>query len=290
MSTKYFGLIANPTKPETAKLARVIRRRLAKHGWKALLAEPTAAFLGEDKAGVSFRAISERAECVIALGGDGTILKAARSFGRSLRPLASINAGTLGFLSTAAEEELDSFIQALVDGSYTLSLRSVLEATYPANGGKKNVTVTALNEATLTRGRQPKMISVEARVDGELLNRYRGDGLIVATPTGSTAYSLSAGGSLVSPKARVFLVTPICPHTLTDRSLIVSDSSELELIPLGDTTETLLTLDGEGSVAVPIGQPIRLRRADFDVPLVTLPGHNFFRVVQSKLGWSGSAV
>jgi NAD+ kinase len=286
---KTYGLIANPTKPGAAELARTVRDRLAADGWSALVNEETAALLGGGAAPADYGEINGRASFVVVLGGDGTILKTARRFGSRVPPLAAINTGRLGFLTTAAEDQLDDFLGALANRTFTLSHRRLLEVSHATRDGV-TVSATALNEATLTRGRQPRMILVEARVDGELLNRYRGDGLIVSTPTGSTAYSLSAGGPLVSPKAGVFLVTPICSHTLSDRAVVVGDSSVIELIPLGESEETLLTLDGDGSVTVPIGVPIRLQRAPYDLPLVHLPGHNFFRLMQSKLGWSGSAV
>jgi NAD+ kinase len=283
------GLVANPTKPGAAELARTVRERMAAQGWTALANAETACMLGHGQVPASCDEINAQAAFVVVLGGDGTILKTARAFGPRVPPLAAINTGRLGFLTTAAENQLDDFLEVLTGGTFTLSRRSLLEVTYTTRSGSE-VTATALNEATLTRGRQPRMILVEARIDGDLLNRYRGDGLIVSTPTGSTAYSLSAGGPLVSPKARVFVVTPICSHTLSDLAVVVGDSAQLELIPLGEAEETLLTLDGDGSVAVPIGVPIRLRRAPHDLPLVHLPGHNFFRLVQTKLGWSGSTI
>ncbi|MFN0127825.1 MAG: NAD(+)/NADH kinase [Verrucomicrobiales bacterium] len=288
-AARQFGLIANPTKPETASLARAVLARMEALGWSALPNEETACLLGNAMQPISADEIAHRAAFIVVLGGDGTILRTARAFGPGVPPLAAINVGRLGFLTTAAENQIDEFLLALTSGRFTLSHRSLLEVSYATRSGQ-SVIATALNEATLTRGRQPRMILIEARIDGDLLNRYRGDGLIVSTPTGSTAYSLSAGGPLVSPKANVFVVTPICSHTLSDLAVVVGDSASLELIPLGEADETLLTLDGDGSVAVPIGIPIRLRRAAYDLPLVDLPGHNFFRLVQSKLGWSGSTV
>jgi NAD+ kinase len=286
---KVFGLVANPTKPGAATVARTVRDRLAALGWTGMAGEETACLLGPQESPFSHDAIKARAAFVVVLGGDGTILKTARAFGPEAPPLAAINTGRLGFLTTAAEDQLDAFLDALDRGTFSLSRRRLLEVSYTTRGGTL-VTATALNEATLTRGRQPRMISVEARIDGDLLNRYRGDGLIVSTPTGSTAYSLSAGGPLVSPKAGVFVITPICSHSLSDLAVVVDDSARLELIPLGEADETLLTLDGDGSVPVPIGVPIHLRRAPHDLSLVHLPGHNFFRLVQNKLGWSGSSV
>ncbi len=286
---QFYGLVANPTKPGAATLARTVAERMRALGWTTLAPEETASMLGPGTMPRRVDEINDQAAFVIVLGGDGTILKTARTFGARVRPLAALNTGRLGFLTTAAEAQFEEFLDVLVRGAYTLSQRRMLEVTFSSRQGG-SLTLNALNEITLTRGRQPRMILVEARIDGDLLNRYRGDGLIVSTPTGSTAYSLSAGGPLVSPKARVFVVTPICSHTLSDLAVVVDDSARLELIPLGDDEETLLTVDGDGSIAVPIGAPIHLRRAPYDLPLIHLPGHSFYSLVRTKLGWSGTTL
>jgi NAD+ kinase len=289
VSPRQFGLVANPTKHGAAELARTVINRLRAHGWSPLADEATSSFLGGGLVGHDLPAIGEAAQFIVVLGGDGTILTTARRFGQSVKPLAAINTGRLGFLTTAAADDLEAFINALATGNFLISHRTVLEVSYPDREGNL-IAATALNEATLTRGRQPRMINVEARIDGEVFNRYHGDGLIVSTPTGSTAYSLSAGGPIVSPKARVFLVTPICSHTLADRSLIVGDAAILEFITLGGADETLLTLDGDGSIPLTAGVPVTIKRAGYDVPLVSLPDYSFYRLVQAKLGWSGSTI
>ena len=280
-------LVAHHTRPEAAHLIRSAHTWLQKHGHNLWMPPEDAKVHGLTD--ISSDRSAQDADLLISLGGDGTILKTARTFGARVRPLAALNTGRLGFLTTAAEAQFEEFLDVLVRGAYTLSQRRMLEVTFSTRQGGA-LTINALNEITLTRGRQPRMILVEARIDGDLLNRYRGDGLIVSTPTGSTAYSLSAGGPLVSPKARVFVVTPICSHTLSDLAVVVDDSARLELIPLGDDEETLLTVDGDGSIAVPIGAPIHLRRAPYDLPLIHLPGHSFYSLVRTKLGWSGATV
>lgn len=290
MNSGHFGLVINPTKPDAAELGRALVERFAAVGWTALADETTADVLGLSLGEVaSCGRLAAESAFVVVLGGDGTILRTARWLGAAVKPLAAINTGRLGFLTTAAAFDLDRFVACLSGGDYELSRRALLEVTWTGRDGVE-MTATALNEATLTRGRQPRMIHVEARIAGETFNRYRGDGLVVSTPTGSTAYSLSAGGPLVTPQSRVFIVTPICSHTLADRSLVVADDSELELVPLGPADDTLLTLDGDGSSVVAPELPIRLRRASFDLPLVTFAEHTFFRVLQTKLGWSGSTV
>lgn len=294
MTPRYYGLLANTTKPGAAEMAAQLARRLGTHGYRGLLDDKSAALLTDRvaQAGVNIVhpwEIGQKAEFVIVLGGDGTLLKAVRLFEPRVPPFAAINLGSLGFLTTAPIAEAERCIDALVKQEYEISARARLEVSYTTCQGETR-TDTALNEAVFARGVQPRMIDLEARIGGECFNRYRSDGLIVATPTGSTAYALSAGGPLISPNAGVFLLTPICSHTMADRSLVFSDTTELEIIPSREDAETLLTLDGEPSIPLPVGVPVRLRRAAQDLPLITLPGHNFFRVVQAKLGWRGNTM
>jgi len=285
-----FGVIANPTKDGARELAGALIDLMEARGWTVLANPETAEWLGRASvARVETTELSEHVEFVVVLGGDGTLLKTARSLGSRVKPLAAINTGRLGFLTTAAGSDLHLFAEALQTRSYRISRRILLEVTHTQRNGQTS-TACALNEATLTRGRQPRLIHLEARINGERFNNYRGDGIVVSTPTGSTAYSLSAGGPIVSPTASVFLVTPICSHALANRPLVVEDSAELEIIPLGEAEETLLTLDGDESTPVPAGLPVKMRRAPYDLPLVTLPEHNFYRVLRSKLGWTGSSV
>lgn len=267
---------------------------LARHGYHGLLDEKSAALLtgGQTRPHARIAAPSEIGECaefVVVLGGDGTLLKAVHLFEERVPPFAAINLGSLGFLTTAPIADAERCVEALVNKEYEISARSRLEVTYTTREGEQRTGI-ALNEAVFARGAQPRMIDLEARIRGECFNRYRSDGLIVTTPTGSTAYALSAGGPLISPNAGVFLLTPICSHTMADRSLVFSDTTELEIIPSREDAETLLTLDGEPSILLPVGLPVRLRRAAQDLPLIMLPGHNFFRVVQAKLGWRGNTM
>jgi NAD+ kinase len=285
---KSFGLIANPTKPGARELALALRDQFANHGWTALTDKVTAALLGST-AVHGYEEIGREAEVVVVLGGDGTILTTAQLLGRHIKPLAAVNTGRLGFLTTAAADDQDRFVHAIVTGHYRLSRRRLLEVEYTGRNGDA-CSAHALNELSITRGSLPRMIHIEARIDGELFNHYNGDGLIVATPTGSTAYSLSAGGPIVSPDANVILLTPICSHALANRSLVVDDRAVLEFSAHGASTDVLLTLDGHDSENLARETSVRVRRANFDIPLVTLPGHSFYALLQRKLGWSGSTL
>jgi NAD+ kinase len=156
--------------------------------------------------------------------------------------------------------------------------------------GKKEEPRTALNDAVISRGELSRLIRLDAHIDGEFLTEYNADGLIVATPTGSTADSLSAGGPVLAPDSGVFVVTPICPHVLTMRSVMVSDHSLIEISHNHTATDIFLTLDGQNSVRIGPGDSIRIRKAERSLALAMLPGMSFFEVLRQKLKWSGTAV
>ena len=287
-ASRRFGLIAHPTKPGARELALGLCELFSRHGWQPAADAATAELVGGLEAH-NYEEIGTRAAVVVVLGGDGTILKTARMLGRHMKPLAAVNTGRLGFLTTAAADDQKRFVEAIVGGNYTLSRRRLLGVEYESRGGRKRSEM-ALNELSITRGSLPRLIHLKARIDGELFNHYSGDGLIVSTPTGSTAYSLSAGGPIVSPDANVLLVTPICSHALANRALVVNDRAVLEFVAYGASDDILVTLDGDDSEPLARGAIVQVKRADFDVPLVMFPGHSFYSLLQHKLGWSGSTV
>lgn len=225
---------------------------------------------------------------LVVLGGDGTILRTARLLGPAVKPIASINTGRLGFLTTGTEAEVDRLIATILSQSWRLTRRSVVEASFRSASGE-SFTEGGLNEITVTRGSFSRMIRLEVRVDGEFLNRYSADGLIVSTPTGSTAYSLSAGGPIIAPDAGVFCLTPICPHALSNRPLVVSDTVTIEIQPVEPIDELLLNVDGGPAFVPGISHPVRIRKAPWTVPLVTFREHSFHSILRDKLRWTGDS-
>lgn len=229
------------------------------------------------------------AECdvIAVLGGDGTMLNAVAKLGPTDKPVAGINIGTLGFLTSCTDDEVELFADSLLSGDYKTSRRTLLCAEVKGVDGSRN-TFMALNEIVLARGQTGRLISLTAYIDGDLLNRYKADGLIVATPTGSTAYSLSASGPLISPSAAAFVITPICPHTLSQRSLVISDESVVELAPENaDEAPMLFTVDGRDCVSIHHGDRIEVRKADHVLNLLRLKGHSFYEALRQKLNWRG---
>jgi len=280
------GIIANPHKPEALKTLNALRTAFKVHGWDCVLEAETAAF-AEEEGGIPAADFAEKVDVALVLGGDGTMLNAVSRLGVFEKPIAGINIGTLGFLTSCTDGELEIFAEALVQGHYSTSPRTLLEATI-IRGDDPVETYYALNEVTLARGDTGRLVSLNAMVNGQLLNNYRADGLIVATPTGSTAYSLSAGGPLIAPRAEVFVITPICPHSLSQRSLVLSDSSIIELSSEStDGSPMLFTVDGRDNARIEVGDKIIVKKSDRLFRLVRLDGRSFYEALRQKLRWQG---
>ena len=233
-------------------------------------------------------AVARAVDVLLVFGGDGTMLRAGRETAGSGTPIFGINTGHLGFLTGANLRQLPQAIEQLAAGLFRVVNRAVIEARGEVAG--RPFELLALNDVVVSRGASSRVVELEVLVNGELLTRYRADGLIISTPTGSTAYSLSAGGAIVSPDAEVFALTPICPHTLSNRSVIVSLKSKLQIRVLNDKPATILSADGQVVQELAGGVEVTVRRSRRRVKLVQLDGQSFFGTLRAKLHWSGSAV
>jgi NAD+ kinase len=280
------GIIANTQKAGARITLDRLTGVLSVRGIGTLLERDTAALCGLP-GGLDGPDLANASDVIAVLGGDGTMLNALAKLGGTDKPVAGINIGTLGFLTSCTDGEVEAFAEALLTGNYSTSRRTLLEAKVIGVDGM-GVKMLALNEVVLARGQTGRLVSLSASVDGELLNRYRADGLIVATPTGSTAYSLSAGGPLISPSAGVFVITPICPHTLSQRSLVVGDHSVIELAPENaDEGPMLFTVDGRESIPIGVGDSLQITKSSRVLNLLRLPGHSFYAALRQKLNWRG---
>ena len=278
------GILLNPQKPGGLKTMLALRDALQKRGCECVLERKTAHMAGEE-GGIRAKEFAEHVDIAAVLGGDGTMMHAVSRFGHFEKPVAGINVGTLGFLTTCTDAELDEFADAVAENSYTTSTRMLLEATVHRTDGETE-TFYALNEVTLARGETGRLVTLKATVNGEWLNRYRADGLIVATPTGSTAYSLSAGGPLIAPESSVMVITPICPHSLSQRSLVLSDDVEIEISPeRTDDGPMLFTVDGRDTTRIDPGDRVLVRKADRSFHMLQLVGTSFYGALRQKLGW-----
>ena len=280
------GIVANTQKPGARSTLDRLMGVLSVRRIATVLEREAAALLGVP-GGMDGPDLAASSDVIAVLGGDGTMLNAMAKLGPTEKPVAGINIGTLGFLTSCTDDEVEHFADALLSGEYNTSRRTLLCATVRSvDGSEKDF--RALNEVVLARDQTGRLVSLSAYVDGDLLNNYRADGLIVATPTGSTAYSLSAGGPLISPAAAAFVITPICPHTLSQRSLIIGDHVTVELAPENaDEAPMLFTVDGRDCVTIHHGDRIEVKKAAQALNLLRMPGFSFYETVRQKLNWRG---
>ncbi|MEM6278353.1 MAG: NAD(+)/NADH kinase [Verrucomicrobiota bacterium] len=282
------GIIANPAKDGAQELLRDLIERFEEREVSLVFDETTAVMMGSEL-GFSFEEISDHVDLFVVLGGDGTILWVLRQLQEKVKPIAAINTGTLGFMTCATTQESELLVAALTSGDYRESHRVLIQGEFEKEG-KIEDTFLALNEILLCRGVDARGIHVEAHINDKFANRYSGDGLILSTPTGSTAYSLSAGGPLVDPDADVFIITPICPHALANRPLVVDGQSQLVFDAPEQRDDLALMVDGKLVASISEPARIRMRRASFHFPLISLPGQDFYRILNEKLGWTGTSI
>lgn len=287
MSPKTIGLIAHTGKPGAAELVNQLHAEFERAGIKVSVETATAALVGLPE-GRTIEQLGAEAQLLVVLGGDGTILNVVSSLGDTLKPIFGINIGSLGFLTCLNSSAYLEAVSSIVSGKFALSER-VLLSVEVRKARKRVYQMSALNDAVLSRGEISRLIRLRTRVNGAALTEFNADGLVVATPTGSTAYSLSAGGPILEPQSGVFVITPICPHVLTNRSVIVGDSAVIEVEASEPDYPVYLTLDGRSPVPLEFGSVVTITRAKKTLPLAVLPELSFFGVVRQKLKWSGSA-
>lgn len=288
MPSQVIGLVAHAGKPGAAALVQKVLDAFAGRGVTPELETQTAALVGQQSSHTTAD-LGRSCDLVVVLGGDGTMLQVVHDLGSNVTPVFGINLGSLGFLTCLSSSDYNEAVDAVCSGNFSLSQRRLLQVDVERDG-QLIAQRRGLNDAVISRGSLSRLIRLETRIDGGVLTEYSADGLIVATPTGSTAYSLAAGGPLIMPDSGVFVITPISPHVLTNRSMIVGDDSAIEIHPRKAEAEVFLTVDGLELQRILQGDVIRIRRAESSLPLATLPGTTFFEVLRQKLRWSGSAV
>jgi TlyA family rRNA methyltransferase/putative hemolysin len=286
MHPKTIGIIAHTGKPGVGDLVNAIAQELSRLSITTLLEKETARIAGK-KSEYSIVELGAATDLLVVAGGDGTILRVVGQLGEAIKPIFGINVGSLGFLTTASSATYRQAVEYLAKDRINFSQRALLEARVRL-GEKKTAKMLALNDAVLSRGELSRLVLLRTRVNGETLTEFNADGLIVATPTGSTAYSLSAGGPILDPESGVFVITPICPHVLTNRSIIVAEGSTIEIEASDPDYPVFLTLDGRKPIHVERESVVTIRKAKKTLPLASLPDASFFSVVRQKLKWSGS--
>ena len=283
------GLLANTDKPACRSAVQHALRLISQAGLSAAADAATVAMAGLRVAQwADAAALAEAVDLLLVFGGDGTMLRAARAAAASQTPVFGINIGGLGFLTAVSSRQLVATLPVVLSGQFSLEQRAMIVAR--GTGRSQPIRQVALNDFVISRGPVSRLIELEVRVDNLVLTRYRGDGLIVSTPTGSTAYSLAAGGAVVSPNAEVFTLTPICPHTLSNRSVIVSLASVVQVKVLSQKPDTILSADGQVHSELTTGDTLTIRRSRQQVRFARLPGTSFFDTLREKMHWSGSSV
>lgn len=288
--TRKIGVIANLDKAYAPEALRQVAAEAAKLG-VTLLAEPKAVALaggGSCWVACGRDELAADAAAIAVLGGDGTLLRAVRDMraAGSAAPLAGINIGSLGYLTCAGGGDLAAVLRALASGKYHASARQMLDARVK---GVRNAPKppSALNEIVLSRG-SGRLVHIALDLDGVPVTTYACDGLIVATPTGSTAYSLSAGGPLVMPGTAATVITVICPHTLSSRPIVVDDKTKITLRPVKAEAPLALAVDGEEAGSIPCGASVEVTRSAKPAKIVFLEDRSNYQVLSRKLGWTGS--
>jgi len=280
------ALIGKQT-PEIADSLRALRDLLRKRGCEVMVEKQTAASVGRNggRGGVAgYEEIGRRADLAIVLGGDGTMLSAARHLARHQVPLAGINQGRLGFMTDIAQSQMRVSVDAILSGRHSIEERALLEAQI-LRGRKSVLRTVALNEAVVTKGSQARLIEFKLSIDGEYVYRLRADGVIVATPTGSTAYALSAQGPILQPTVPAFALVPLNPHVLSARPVSVSDSSVIE-IELLRALDARAHFDGFALADMHEGDRLVMKRSAHAIRFVHPPGYSYFAVLREKLRWS----
>ena len=286
MPPKTIGLIAHTGKPGVGDLVNAIVQEFDRFSIEIEIEKETAAIAGKNS-DRSIAQLGAASDLLVVVGGDGTILHAVGQLGEVIKPIFGINVGSLGFLTCANSSAYREAVECIAKDRINFSQRTLLEARIKV-AEKQTKKMTALNDAVLSRGELSRLVLLRTRVNGEALTEFNADGLIVATPTGSTAYSLSAGGPILDPESGVLVITPICPHVLTNRSIIVAETSIIDIEVSDPDYPVFLTLDGRQPIRVKRGSTINIRKAKKTLRLAALPDVSFFNVVRQKLKWSGS--
>ncbi len=270
--------------PEAPSVLRRVFSSLDRLGCEALPDEDTARTLGLD-AFLTREEAAHRADLAVVIGGDGTLLASARAIGARETPILGINLGHLGFLTELRCDEIDDVLAAALAGRAPLERRPLLAVSH--NDNQPDDQHLALNDVVISSSSAVRLFTLSLYIDAEWVTDYRADGLILSTPTGSTAYSLSAGGPVVVPSVDALLVTPICPHSLSQRPLVLPGTTRIRVVLPEGRPRTTVQATMDGQVAFPLlpGESVTVERAPFSSVLVRRPGRSFFGVLRSKLGW-----
>jgi NAD+ kinase len=287
MSSLSLGIYAHWRRPGAEASLKALLYELRQHSVDFLLEENAARLVGQS--GQPLDELFSSVDLFVALGGDGTLLRLVRDLHGKTKPVMGINFGSLGFLTCFGGPEFAVAAKALATGDYRVDARTLLEGTIQRKG-KTIFSQIGLNDVVVTRGERSRLIRVDVFIDETHLTEYNADGLVIATSTGSTAYSLSAGGPIVMPESAVFVVTPICPHVLTNRSVIVPHPSTIRLRQSHRAQRLAISIDGQEPVHLQSSDVVSIRAGREKLPLLLPKNLTFADILGTKLRWSGTAI
>jgi len=279
------GIICKPNRELVCSVVPQLLEWLRAHKIDYFVDEETRACIDFAAPSLPRTALSDRVDLLLVLGGDGTLLSAARALGSHHIPILAVNLGGLGFLTSVTLDELYPVLEQVIAGKHSASDRMMLDAEIRRDG-EPTERQCALNDAVATKAALARMLEFDVYVDHSHVGRYRADGIIVATPTGSTAYSLAAGGPIIDPQLDSFVITPICPHMLTNRPLVIPDTAKIELDFTPAQEPVYITLDGQIGFQLNSKDRVVITKSASRVSLIRPPSKTYFEVLRSKLRWS----
>lgn len=280
---KRVGIYAKQNNPDAAVLAGEVTQWLQDRGIEVFLEKDLSGEIGHPE-GFPAKSIPAMVTMIIVLGGDGTLISVARKIGNLKVPILAVNLGSLGFLTEIKRTEMLPLLEDVLGGNFSVSSRMMLDASVK-RGNEEVGRFTVLNDIVLNKGALARIVDMETSVDEVYLTTFKADGLIVATPTGSTAYNLAAGGPIVHPDLNCLLLSPICPHMLTNRPLIVSEDAVIKVEPKFQDEDVVLTADGQVGMPLMQGDVVEVRKSKNRTYLINSPQKDYFQVLRTKLRW-----
>ena len=279
---KTIGLVLNTEKNNSLAVSKQLINLIKEKDLDYLLEKEGAKELDLNHKRATFAELREQADMIILFGGDGTFLHTSLNFIGTGIPLMGINLGRIGFLTEIETNELDEALNAIISGNYRIENRNTLEVCLNREG-KDIEKKFAINDVVLNRAADGEMLKIDMHINNEFVNSYRGDGIIVSTPTGSTAYSFSAGGPIINPQVKALLITPLCPHAVHVKPMVISDDEIIEIDADGEKDKMFLTTDGRDSIKIKKEDIVRIKSSEQEISLIKFPDRTFYTILRNKM-------
>lgn len=284
MKIKKIGIVANAEKEKSPELTRRLRDWIVGQGAEVFLEKRIAEKMGL-RDGMDRKSLAARTDLLVVFGGDGTMLRTARAVREFDIPIVGINLGSFGYLTEVNIQEMEDAMRLILKGDFQTEERMMLDVVIERGDGGQTRERTVLNDVVINRGNLSRIVDLETSVDDHYLTTFKADGLILSTPTGSTAYSLSAGGPIVFPQQDSIILNPICPHTLTNRPIILPENVVVKILLWTKEMGATVTMDGQASFILEAGDTCTVRKSRYVTTLVTSPHRDYMQILRSKLGW-----